>query len=1045
MQSLASAAQLLAKCTSVESAAPLVAELGFISTPVPLTPESAAGLALPEATGDARIGSAKGPLRVLLFSVTDDIRTVLLRVASIVGTRVPELFVLLVGIDSLHRQVGIAVFESMRSRTRVSALIVDLKNIVDSDAETVCALAAARSESSALTYSRWCEILGRDSINRRFFRELERVVSGLAASLNPSVDRKSADELALICISRLLFLSFLETKGWLDRDHGFLGNKFAECMIAGGSYHRRVLGPLFFGTLNTHPSKRARRAKDFGRIPFLNGGLFARAPIEARYASDFFTDESLGDAFGSLLTRYRFTAREDGTAWTEAAIDPEMLGKAFESLMSSADRKKSGAFYTPQSLVRELCHSALSYGLATSHSPPDEVASALSGSIPDTSAREAMLRSAASVRILDPACGSGAFLVHMLEQIAALRVRLGELRPPHAIRREILTRSIFGVDLNPMAAWLCELRLWLSMAIEDPEPDPLRVTALPNLDRNIRVGDSLSGAAFTDGLPRVEAGRIATVRSRYSRATGPRKRTLGQTLDSMERQCAMLIAQKRLEYLAHERRELLVMVRSPDLFGSRSSPSLEVKALLTRLRRDLAEQRKALRGLQSGGAVPFAFASSFADASLEGGFRIIAGNPPWVRTGNLDLQQRANLRDRYSVYRNASWEGGATIAAAGKGFASQIDAAALFVERCSFLAQPAGTVALILPSKLWRSLAGGGVRRLIAERMELREIDDLTAAPNLFDAAVYPSVVTATRRSIELETSTVKAAAHRRDSVVRWSQRSCSLPFDDSPGSPWIIAPPEVRTAFDKFKRAGIQLAVSPVGRPMLGVKTGCNEAFLVTPDSDVEPSLLRPVIRGDQVREWALPERTERIIWTHDELGPMRVLPRNALKALSPWRRKLESRADCRGRQRWWMLFRTESAACSRPRVVWCDIGKTPRAMVIPAGDDSVPLNTCYVARCRDETDAHSLTALLNSAPIAAWLSLLAEPARGRYLRFMGWTMSLLPLPKDWTRARNLLGPIGIAGAAGAPWEPDDLTRAVLRAYRLSHDELDALLEWNR
>src|SRR5678816_171973 len=109
MQSLASASQLLARCTSVESAAPLVAELGFTSTPVPLTNESAALLALPETTGNARIAAARGPLRVLVFSVYDEIRTVIQRVASILAARAPEQVFLLVAVDSRHHHVGIAV------------------------------------------------------------------------------------------------------------------------------------------------------------------------------------------------------------------------------------------------------------------------------------------------------------------------------------------------------------------------------------------------------------------------------------------------------------------------------------------------------------------------------------------------------------------------------------------------------------------------------------------------------------------------------------------------------------------------------------------------------------------------------------------------------------------------------------------------------------------------------------------------------------------------------------------------------------------------
>ena len=99
MQSLASASQLLARCTSVDSAAPLIAELGFTSTPVPLTRESAALLSLPETTADARIASAKGTLRILVFSVSDEIRAVVQRVASILSARAPELLFLLVAVD----------------------------------------------------------------------------------------------------------------------------------------------------------------------------------------------------------------------------------------------------------------------------------------------------------------------------------------------------------------------------------------------------------------------------------------------------------------------------------------------------------------------------------------------------------------------------------------------------------------------------------------------------------------------------------------------------------------------------------------------------------------------------------------------------------------------------------------------------------------------------------------------------------------------------------------------------------------------------------
>lgn len=150
------------------------------------------------------------------------------------------------------------------------------------------------------------------------------------------------------------------------------------------------------------------------------------------------------------------------------------------------------------------------------------------------------------------------------------------------------------------------------------------------------------------------------------------------------------------------------------------------------------------------------------------------------------------------------------------------------------------------------------------------------------------------------------------------------------------------------------------------------------------------------------------------------------------------------RGKTRWWSLFRTESAACSLPRVVWNDIGKHPRAAVLFAGDPSVPLNTCYVVRCPDLRDALTLAATINSPLAAAWLDVIAEPARGGYKRFMGWTMSLLPLPRSWPRACEILSPLARCAMQGAPVSDEAFLGAVLDAYSLRRDEVQSLLDWS-
>jgi Type I restriction-modification system methyltransferase subunit len=220
-----------------------------------------------------------------------------------------------------------------------------------------------------------------------------------------------------------------------------------------------------------------------------------------------------------------------------------------------------------------------------------------------------------SFHVLDPACGSGAFLVHALEEISRLRSRLGDARPIHDIRRSVLTSSIFGVDVNPTAVWLCELRLWLCMAIENPERNPMRVAPLPNLDRHIRVGDSLMSESFGSSAQLSVPSRFAGLRARYSRATGPRKRSLGKMLDKAERQCATHALEAAARSAESDRRELLIALRSRDLFGGRMGVGGEARARLAELRRLSKKTRHDLKVANNGGALPFSFATHFADTA----------------------------------------------------------------------------------------------------------------------------------------------------------------------------------------------------------------------------------------------------------------------------------------------------------------------------------------------------------------------------------------------------------------------------------------------
>ncbi|MEO6443545.1 MAG: DNA methyltransferase, partial [Gemmatimonadaceae bacterium] len=1012
--------------------------LGFTAAPVALGDTLARALGTTESRSPARLLVGRGVLRALLVEcpAQEAIRPFVSRMAARLSARAPHQLWLLLTARGARGPAAVAAWHADRLRPRVSALVLDPARVLDSDVETVLALAAAADGQEALVHARWCEIMGRDALSHRFYRALEGAILALGEGALGKAPSEARRELAILASSRLLFLSFLQSRGWLDGDADFLVRRVDAALATGGDVHRRLLEPLFFGTLNTPASRRAPAARAFGRVPFLNGGLFSRSPLERRYRGLRFRDDEVGTLFDHVLTRYRFTTREEQADWSEAAIDPEMLGRAFESLMASRERRDSGAYYTPHALVARVTEAALEQALESPSTP--RIAREWLADPSSLTAREMshVRNTLAEVRVLDPACGSGAFLVHALERITQLCCACGDPRPRAAIRRAVLTRSIFGVDVNPVAVWLCELRLWLSSILDLETDDPAAVPPLPNLDRNVRVGDTLASGVFAvAGATRardVAAGRgsIAALRDRYARATGHRKQLLARRLDDAERRAALADIDRRIDGARQERHELLLTARGRDLFGGRRGALGGERARRDALRVRLRSLRASRLALERGAAPPFSFASHFADAAAGGGFDIVLGNPPWVRLHRIAADRREALRAEFRVFRDAAWKRGAAGAGAGAGFAAQVDLAALFAERSVALTRPGGTLALLLPIKLWRSLAGGGVRQLFTDHLELNVLEDWSEAPAAFDASVYPSLVVARTRGRVPASSgddVLHVAVHRRDLAVTWSMPRPSLPLDASPGAPWLLLPPPARAAFARLAAAGPPLADSGLGRPILVVKCGLNSAFVVrrsgrsaegtcVESADrtgcVEDSMLRPVLRGEHARRWLPSPADEHLIWTHGvNSRALAALPPLTARWLARWRAALSRRSDLRPGAPWWSLHRLEGAANDRPRVVWADMSRGPRASVLPSGSRVIPLNTCYVLRCRDDEDAAALAALLNSPLAAGWLDAVAEPARGGFRRYLGWTVARLPIPADWARARGILSPLGARG----------------------------------
>lgn len=327
----------------------------------------------------------------------------------------------------------------------------------------------------------------------------ERVVGRPHATLMQAFggDDKRVRDYVKKMMGRLTFLHFLQRKGWMCGDLNYLQHLFLQSAHQ-DDYLDSVLEPLFFGILNTKPAERealfTSKGWDMGllaewkEIPYLNGGLFecddedaTHCCFPARYFRHLF----------QFFSEYNFTIDENDPTDAEIGVDPEMLGKIFENLLE--DNKDKGAFYTPKEIVRYMCQESLIAYLNTNTSIAAEkirrfVLSPEEGvnDIPENK-KSKLLTALKEVKICDPAIGSGAFPMGLLNELLHCReVLSGEQYDRAEIKKSIIQNNIYGVDIEKGAVDIARLRFWLSIVVDEETPSPL-----PNLDYKIMQGNSL--------------------------------------------------------------------------------------------------------------------------------------------------------------------------------------------------------------------------------------------------------------------------------------------------------------------------------------------------------------------------------------------------------------------------------------------------------------------------------------------------------------------------------------------------------------------------
>ena len=330
-------------------------------------------------------------------------------------------------------------------------------------------------------------------------------------------DEKRVRDYVKKLLGRIVFLHFLQKKGWMGVPDGgswgegkfrFMYNLFRKATAEQqADFVHEVLEHLFFHALNTDrkADNDLYNTRVFGeqvRVPYLNGGLFEeddadrcfKACTDARFPVELFRE------LFAFFEQYNFTIDENDPDDAQVGVDPEMLGRIFESLLE--DNKEKGAFYTPKEIVQYMCRRSLTAYLQADV-PDERMRKAIDEFVRTKdynclrlrlphSRREQVAERLRTVKICDPAIGSGAFPMGLLRELYLCRIALeDEVKEDpsksHAeIKKEILQQNIYGVDLDRGAVDIARLRFWLSLVVDEDVPQPL-----PNLDYKIMQGNSL--------------------------------------------------------------------------------------------------------------------------------------------------------------------------------------------------------------------------------------------------------------------------------------------------------------------------------------------------------------------------------------------------------------------------------------------------------------------------------------------------------------------------------------------------------------------------
>lgn len=723
-------------------------------------------------------------------------------------------------------------------------------------------------------------------------------------------------------VNRLMFLKFLEKRKWLDFNPKYLSDLYLKALNEKKNYYSEYLFYVFFAGLNHQvldlkvDSKGNTKEQFFrtkiGYLPFLNGGLFEKDVIDEQIE---IPNEAFAELF-DLFSRYNFTINEDTPLNVEVAVNPEMLGKVFEESVIS--RKEKGAYYTPRNIVSFMCREALKNHLKSNSSidnGPLKITALVDEHNANTlTASEALdlYKALYSIKVLDPAVGSGAFPVGMMFEILEcyktigaklerdhpylVQNKLANPRDVYRLKKQIIQNNLYGVDLEDFAVNIARLRFWLSLAVDFPIQMDTReefiakvneIEPLPNLMYKIRQGDSLLAKYHGVSLElneRMKSGEFNT--NRKKRITDSvstvteLKRTFFEESDSSKKKGK----QKKIDGILKDlvageidaEIELLKESSSQQgLFGLTKKEKQEQEKQKEEIERLQGVKKELLATDTLPPHFPVIWDVDFGEVLSEGGFDVVIANPPYVRQEEFK-EIKDDLALHYECYTGTA------------------DLFTYFYERGVKLLKPGGTISYISSNKYFRAGYGKKLREYLTTNTIINALIDFGDLP-VFEATAYPSVLVATKRGSHPEQAARSLRRASKDDKEKQSNdstfsartitteeeletfessfraHSILMKQSDLSSEGWQIEDRKMHNLRNKIHKAGVTLEEFVEGKIFYGIKSGFQDAFVINSEirnmliaeDKSSKELIKPYLRGRDIKRYTIDGQDLWLIFT--------------------------------------------------------------------------------------------------------------------------------------------------------------------------------------